>query len=116
MYVKFSKNISNQNLKQCLKMSECSLFTFDKEDHTLGTTLQSYLLKDSNVQFAGYIVEHPLEFNFKLKIITKNGYDPEECLANAFKAIIRDLNHLEESFISMKMSEEVTKNIEKVIE
>ena len=47
------------------------VFTFENEDHTLGALLQQELLENRDVVFAGYIVEHPLEKVFKLKIQTK---------------------------------------------
>ena len=37
-----------------------SIFTFNKEDHTLGNLLRSQLLKSPHVTFAGYKVPHPL--------------------------------------------------------
>ena len=37
-----------------------SIFTFNKEDHTLGNLLRARLLQSSHVSFAGYRVPHPL--------------------------------------------------------
>jgi hypothetical protein len=37
-----------------------SIFTFNKEDHTLGNMLRSRLLQSPHVTFAGYKVPHPL--------------------------------------------------------
>ena len=37
-----------------------SIFTFNKEDHTLGNLLRSRLLQSPHVRFAGYKVPHPL--------------------------------------------------------
>ena len=37
-----------------------SIFTFNKEDHTLGNLLRSRLLQSPHVTFAGYKVPHPL--------------------------------------------------------
>lgn len=38
-----------------------SIFTFNKEDHTLGNMLRSRLLQSDKVSFSGYKVPHPLE-------------------------------------------------------
>lgn len=37
-----------------------SIFTFNKEDHTLGNLLSSRLLQSPHVTFSGYKVPHPL--------------------------------------------------------
>ena len=37
-----------------------SIFTFNKEDHTLGNLLRARLLQSPKVTFAGYRVQHPL--------------------------------------------------------
>ena len=43
------------------RVPNACLYTFHKEDHTLGNLLKQQLLKDPNVIFAGYKVPHPLE-------------------------------------------------------
>ena len=49
--------------KRCVGLAgipSSSIFTFNKEDHTLGNLLRSQLLKSPHVRFAGYKVPHPL--------------------------------------------------------
>lgn len=41
-------------LLTCLGTPNSSVFTFNKEDHTLANMLRSALLKDPHVTFAGY--------------------------------------------------------------
>lgn len=43
-----------------LGIPSSSIFTFNKEDHTLGNMLRSRLLQSPHVAFAGYKVPHPL--------------------------------------------------------
>ena len=47
-------------LIKCTGIPSSSLFTFNKEDHTLGNLLRSRLLQSNHVTFAGYRVSHPL--------------------------------------------------------
>ena len=44
----------------CSGIPSSSLFTFSKEDHTLGNLLRARLLQSQHVTFAGYRVPHPL--------------------------------------------------------
>lgn len=46
-----------------------SIFTFNKEDHTLGNMLRSRLLQSPHVTFAGYKVPHPLVRQVKGAIV-----------------------------------------------
>lgn len=43
-----------RSLLICLGTPNSSVFTFNKEDHTLANMLRSALLKDPHVTFAGY--------------------------------------------------------------
>lgn len=53
------------------------VFTFENEDHTLGTLLQEELLLDPDVTFSGYIAPHPLEKVIKLKVQVKEVFDED---------------------------------------
>ena len=48
-------------------VQSASVFTFNREDHTLGNMLRSRLLQSPHVHFSGYKVPHPL---FRLGNIT----------------------------------------------
>lgn len=43
-----------------LGIPSTSVFTFNKEDHTLGNMLRARLLQSPHVLFSGYKVPHPL--------------------------------------------------------
>jgi len=45
-------------LMRLLGIPSSAIFTFNKEDHTLGNLLRSRLLQSSHVLFAGYKVCH----------------------------------------------------------
>ncbi|RJS93402.1 DNA-directed RNA polymerase subunit L [Candidatus Bathyarchaeota archaeon] len=57
------------------------------EGHTLCNLLESVLLEDENVEFAGYDVPHPLVSNTTFFIRTKKGKKPEEALVGAIEKI-----------------------------
>jgi len=57
------------------------------EGHTFCNLLESVLLEDKNVEFAGYDVPHPLISNTILFIRTKKGKKPEEALIEAIEKI-----------------------------
>ena len=50
----------NAATDSCSGIPSSSLFTFSKEDHTLGNLLRARLLQSQHVTFAGYRVPHPL--------------------------------------------------------
>jgi len=57
------------------------------EGHTFCNLLESVLLEDENVEFAGYDVPHPLVSNTIIFIRTKKGKKPEEALIEAIEKI-----------------------------
>ena len=57
------------------------------EGHTFCNLLESVLLEDRDVEFAGYDVPHPLISNTILFVRTKKGKKPEEALIEAIKKI-----------------------------
>ncbi|GAV02227.1 hypothetical protein RvY_12820 [Ramazzottius varieornatus] len=80
------------------KVPNAAIFTFNKEDHTLGNMLRAQLIKDPNVVFAGYKVPHPLENKFILRIQTTADYAPHEALNNAITDLLSELAYAEEQF------------------
>ena len=54
--------------KQDTKVPNASIFTINKEDHTLGNLIRHQLLKDPNVLFAGYKNPHPLEHKVVIRV------------------------------------------------
>ena len=63
--------------EQDTKVPNASIFTINKEDHTLGNLIRCQLLKDPNVLFAGYKNPHPLENKVVLRIQTTSDYTPQ---------------------------------------
>ncbi|CAD6574577.1 MAG: DNA-directed RNA polymerase II core subunit [Alectoria sarmentosa] len=67
------------------RIPSSSIFTFNKEDHTLGNLLRSRLLQSPHVKFAGYKVPHPL-------------VSPRAALMQCCKDLVNDLSILSREF------------------
>lgn len=80
------------------KAANSILITFEKEDHTLGNLIRSYLLKDSRVLFAAYKIEHPLFAKFVMRIQTADDYDPKLALKEACVRIMKTLDKVSNAF------------------
>jgi DNA-directed RNA polymerase subunit L len=61
------------------------------EDHTFCNLLQSILLRDKNVEIAGYDQPHPLIRSSIVYVRTKRDVSPEETMLSAL-ANIKELN------------------------
>jgi DNA-directed RNA polymerase II subunit RPB11 len=56
-----------------------------KEDHTMGASIKSVLLRDQRVIFAGYRMPHPLEHICKVQIMTTDEIDPLQVTVDALE-------------------------------
>ena len=70
----------------------------EDEGHTICNLLESVLLEDDDVEFAGYDIPHPLVSNPVVSIHTKNGKKPEEALREAIEKILQRGKKLAEGF------------------
>ena len=75
-----------------------ALFTFNKEDHTLGNLLRAHLAKHPHVLFAGYQVPHPLFATFKLRVQTDGEISPKEAVVGACQELVKELQMLDQEF------------------
>ncbi|KAH8747344.1 DNA-directed RNA polymeras-like protein II subunit RPB11 [Hyaloscypha bicolor E] len=80
------------------RTANSSVFTFNKEDHTLANILRAHLLKDPHVTFAGYKIPHPLFATFELRVQTDGSLTPKEALVNTCKNLVQDLEILSREF------------------
>ncbi|PBP20869.1 DNA-directed RNA polymerase II [Diplocarpon rosae] len=80
------------------RTADSSVFTFNKEDHTLANILRAHLLKDPHVMFAGYKIPHPLFAKFELRIQTDGSISPKEALVNCCKALVGEMEILSREF------------------
>ncbi|RAL68103.1 hypothetical protein DID88_008819 [Monilinia fructigena] len=75
-----------------------SIFTFNKEDHTLGNMLRAHLLKDPHVIFSGYKIPHPLFSKFELRIQTDGEITPKEALVACCRNLVSELEVFSREF------------------
>jgi DNA-directed RNA polymerase II subunit RPB11 len=75
-----------------------SVFTFNKEDHTLGNLLSQRLHKYEYITFSAYKVPHPLFATFELRVTTDGTKTPKEAVILCCQDIVKDLDTLSRSF------------------
>ncbi|KAL8675352.1 MAG: hypothetical protein Q9168_000309 [Polycauliona sp. 1 TL-2023] len=80
------------------RVQSASVFTFNREDHTLGNMLRSRLLSSPNVFFSGYKVPHPLFSTFELRVQTDGSITPRQALLQACRDLVTDLGLLSREF------------------
>ena len=76
------------------KQPNTAIFTFDKEDHTLGNLLRATLAQNPHVLFVAYKVPHPLVPKFELRIQTDGTITPKQALLSACKGFVTDIQSL----------------------
>lgn len=69
------------------------IYEFENETDTLGSLLQNEILKNEDVEFCGYIKDHPNIDIIKLKIITKK-LNPDDVLKQSISNLIQYFNLL----------------------
>eukprot|EP00461_Guttulinopsis_vulgaris_P000914 UN00914 len=65
-----------------------------KEDHTLGNTIKSVLLRDQRVLFAGYRMPHPLQHECLVQIQTTSETEPLQVTLDALEDLGDETAHL----------------------
>lgn len=75
-----------------------AIFTFNKEDHTLGNLLRATLIKSPNVLFAAYKIPHPLFATFELRVQTDGEISPKDAVVKACADVVQDLQKLDQEF------------------
>ncbi|EEH04340.1 DNA-directed RNA polymerase II [Histoplasma capsulatum var. duboisii H88] len=80
------------------RIPSTAIFTFNKEDHTLGNMIRSRLITSSHVLFSGYKVPHPLVPKFILRVQTDGQITPKEAVITACHELVKDLGSLSREF------------------
>ena len=65
----------------------CATYQFTHEDHTLGNALRYMLMKNPDVELAGYSIPHPCEDVMNIRVQTTGSATANE----AFKQSLHDL-------------------------
>ncbi|KAH7391903.1 DNA-directed RNA polymerase [Pyrenochaeta sp. MPI-SDFR-AT-0127] len=84
--------------KEETRVPHTAIFTFNKEDHTLGNLLSQRLLKYEYIVFSAYKVPHPLFATFELRVQTDGTITPKDAIIRACRDIVQDLQRLNDSF------------------
>ena len=78
-------------------------FTIKGEDYTLGNLVQEALLKNENIETAGYYITHPLSkemlFEVRFKKSVKN---PIEIIRNSVEKLCKELIEVEKKLKKIK--------------
>mmetsp|Transcript_10521 Transcript_10521/g.38718 ORF Transcript_10521/g.38718 Transcript_10521/m.38718 type:complete len:120 (-) Transcript_10521:382-741(-) len=80
------------------KVVNAAKVKIEREDHTLGNLLRMQLHRDNRVLFAGYMVPHPLEHHFVLRVQTIPNTSPFEVIKAAVDDLQKELTILEQQF------------------
>ncbi|KAF3392300.1 DNA-directed RNA polymerase II subunit RPB11 [Talaromyces pinophilus] len=75
-----------------------SIFTINKEDHSVGNLLRGRLLQNRHVTFAAYKIPHPLEHKLELRVQTDGEITPKDALIAACHDTVRDLGTISREF------------------
>ncbi len=86
------------DLEPIKKQKNLLEFTMKDERHTFPNLLRSYLLKDANVEFAAYRLDHPIDKDAKFIVRTKDSETAEKALTKACDAIDSDLEDFSKQF------------------
>jgi DNA-directed RNA polymerase II subunit RPB11 len=93
-----------------------TVFTFNKEDHTLGNLISQRLLKYDYITFSAYKVPHPLFATFELRVTTDGSITPKDAVVRCCKDVIQDLSKVSMSFqgewLNQKIIEEGQRDAE----
>ena len=70
------------------------------ENETLLNPIKQALLADKDVDFAEYIIEHPLLSRPKIFVRTRGKTKPQVVLKRAMKSLIADYDAFEDAFVA----------------
>lgn len=76
------------------------------EGHSFCIALQSFLLKDESLEFAGYAIQHPLIGNPVITLRTKGRRRPENALLDATHTLNKTLDELRKTFVAAVAGED----------
>ncbi|QRC93577.1 hypothetical protein JI435_037890 [Parastagonospora nodorum SN15] len=84
--------------KEETRVPNTGIFTFNKEDHTLGNLISQRLLKYPYITFSAYKVPHPLFATFELRVSTDGSITPKDAIIACCRQVVQDLEDLKRSF------------------
>jgi len=88
---------------------DSATFIVRDEDHTLGNALRYLLMKDPDVEFAGYSIPHPSDAIMNIRVQTYRGKPAVEVLRKALGTLKDICDHVEQVYrdeVSLHSNEE----------
>lgn len=82
------------------KQTNAGVFQVYLEDHTLGNLVRMQLLRDEQVQFAGYKIPHPLEHRMEIRVQTASGTTPNDATRRATQGLVSEIDRLKKGWES----------------
>ncbi|MGB1698083.1 MAG: RpoL/Rpb11 RNA polymerase subunit family protein [Thermoplasmatota archaeon] len=70
------------------------------ENETLLNPIKQALLADKDVEFAEYIIEHPILSVPKIFLRTKGSAKPETVLKRTIKSVVKEFDAFEDAFVA----------------
>lgn len=67
------------------------------EDHTLGNSLRSMLMRNKDVVFAGYSIPHPSEPKMNLRVQTVPGTDARDVVVDTMQGMLDMVKLMEDT-------------------
>ncbi|EFR01853.1 DNA-directed RNA polymerase II subunit RPB11 [Nannizzia gypsea CBS 118893] len=80
------------------RVPSTAIFTFNKEDHTLGNLIRSRLFQNQHVLFSAYKIPHPLVHKVLLRVQTDGQITPKEAVLAACHDLVKDLGIFSREF------------------
>jgi len=80
------------------KMNNAATFECMREDHTLGHLVRMECLRDPDVRFCGYQIEHPLKHDVMIKVQTTKRSTPATAVEHACERLAGEYRAMARSF------------------
>ncbi|KAF2206038.1 RBP11-like subunits of RNA polymerase [Delitschia confertaspora ATCC 74209] len=80
------------------RVPNTAVFTFNKEDHTLGNLISQRLHSYEYITFSAYKIPHPLFAKFELRVTTDGSITPRDAVKKCCEDVVADLEVLSRSF------------------
>ena len=89
------EGVPKVSVKQDQKAHNAIQIKVEREDHTIGNLVRHQLHRDSDVLFAGYKVNHPLEPNVKFMVQTVEKTPPLASFQKALSTLEQEIDDIQ---------------------
>ncbi|KAF2456697.1 RNA polymerase Rpb3/Rpb11 dimerization domain-containing protein [Lineolata rhizophorae] len=95
------------------RVQDTAIFTFNKEDHTLGNLLSKRLHKYPEVIYSAYKLAHPLIAQFELRVTTDGSFSPKQVVVKCCHDLVQDLDRFSREFTKEWELKKIANNAER---